>query len=106
MLLNNLVLAIAALMLCVAMYKSHSAQDGRFIFACAGDDSDMKIAGFEKKNEATISDDADQLAELIKAERENGNVEKAKRIAVGFVDMIFAENKFITPTQDDTIKNH
>ncbi len=71
--------------------------------AQAGDngDSDIKIAGENTVREVSgSSEEMEDLAALIKAQHDNGNIERSKRLAVVLVETVFSHDVFTHGLED------
>lgn len=76
---------------------------GRLVaYAAGGDDSDIKIAG-EKPHAQSSSEELERLAALVKAEHDNGNIQRAKRLAVALVDTVFTHDVFTDGVTDRSL---
>ncbi|MFA9380137.1 MAG: hypothetical protein ACERKO_03650, partial [Acetanaerobacterium sp.] len=74
--------------------------------ACAadGDDSDIKIAGdTSQTTQHSTSEELERLAALVKTEHDNGNIERAKRLAVTLVDTVFTHDVFTDGVKDEEL---
>lgn len=92
-------LTAAGLIFC-AMEKSK--QNRVLAYAAEADDSDIKIAG-EKPQHQSWSEELEQLADLVKSEHDNGNIQRAKRLAVTLVDTVFTHDIFTDGVTDDNL---
>ncbi|SDN76817.1 hypothetical protein [Acetanaerobacterium elongatum] len=79
----------------------------RFKLAVVEDtgDSDIKIAGEENEPDeaAGNSEELDELAGIIKAEHDNGNIERSKRLAVQLVETVFSHDIFTHGLKDQEL---
>lgn len=66
------------------------------------DDSDIKIAGSKMPDNANegFGEDMDEVAQLIMREKQNGNITKAKKLGISFVDTIFSDDVFTSGSDD------
>lgn len=99
------VLFILAVMGSVAMVLKHSQRLIRFAVLEDAGDSDIKIAGEENDPDETAgnSEELDELAGLIKAEHDNGNIERSKRLAVQLVETVFSHDIFTHGLEDQEL---
>lgn len=67
-------------------------------------DSDIKIAGESTVRETPgSSEELESLAVLVKAEHDNGNIERSKRLAVALVDTVFTHDVFTSGVEDEEL---
>lgn len=98
-------LFIVTVMCAVVLVSNRSKQRGLMLAVVSDEsDSDIKIAGEDEPDEAAgSSEELDELAELIKAEHDNGNIERSKRLAVQLVETVFSHDIFTHGLQDEEL---
>lgn len=87
----------------LAFYALKQCNKKPFVaYSADTDDSDIKIAG-EKPRALSSSEELERLAALVKAEHDNGNIQRAKRLAVALVDTVFTHDAFTDGVTDRTL---
>lgn len=71
-------------------------------YAADSGDEDIKIAG-DKPRTTGSSEDLERLAAIVKAQHDNGNIQRAKRLAVSLVDTVFTHDLFTEERQDQAL---
>ncbi len=87
------ILALGGLVACLLERSKRRLQPA--LSLGAENDEDVKIAGATSGTVQNTSEDLERLAEMVKAEHENGNIERAKRLAVMLVDTVFTHDEFL-----------
>ncbi len=94
----------AAMGLTACAVEAHNQKRGRTLaFAAMGDDNDIKIAG-EAPKQTGFSEELERLAALAKTEHDNGNIQRAKRLAVTLVDTVFTHDIFTDKIEDEHLR--